>query len=120
VVIPTATPGLPASYTLEKGEFPYCIARRFNINPSDLLRANNLTANSTTYPGMKLKIPQNAGGFPGNRALHKHPTTYTVRPGDTIYTIACYFGDVDPNSIVLANDLKEPYTLTAGQSLQIP
>lgn len=120
VVVPTATPGLPATYTLQKGEFPYCIARRFNLNPNDLLRANNLGQNSTTYPGLKLTIPKNAGNFPGNRSLHKHPATYSVKSGDTIYTIGCYFGDVDPNAIVIANGLKEPYKLTAGESIQIP
>ncbi len=120
VVVPTATPGLPASYTLQKGEFPYCIARRFNINPVDLLNANGLSVNSTTRPGQKLTIPQNARNFPGNRALHEHPTTYTVKTNDTIYTVACYFGDVDPSAIALANGLKEPYRLTAGDRIQIP
>jgi LysM repeat protein len=120
VVIPTATPGLPANYTLKKGEFPYCIARRFNINPADLLQANNLGVNSTVYEGTKLKIPQNARNFPGNRSLHKHPVSYSVRAGDTIYTVACYYGDVDPMAIAQANGLSEPYKLTSGDSIQIP
>ena len=120
IVVPTATPGLPASYTLQKGEFPYCIARRFNISPADLLNANGLSANSTTRPGQKLTIPKNARNFPGTRALHKHPTSYTVKTNDTIYTVACYFGDVDPDSIKLANGLKKPFNLTAGEKIQIP
>jgi len=120
VVVPTATPGLPASYTLQKGEFPYCIARRFNISPADLLYANGLNANSTTRPGQKLTIPKNASNFPGDRSLHDHPTTYTVKTNDTVYTVACYFGDVDPSAIGLANGLKEPYKLTAGNRIQIP
>jgi LysM repeat protein len=120
IVVPTATPGLPANYTLKKGEFPYCIARRFNINPSDLLNANSLGVNSTVYEGTRLKIPQNARNFPGSRALHKHPASYTVRAGDTIYTVACYFGDVDPMAIAQANGLSDPYRLTSGQSIQIP
>jgi LysM repeat protein len=40
--------------------------------------------------------------------------------GDTIYTIACAFGDVDPNAIIVVNGLESPYTLTPGQVLQIP
>ena len=120
VVVPSATPGIPANYTLQKGEYIYCIARRFNINPDDLMNANKLNRNSTVYPGMKLTIPQNARHFPGARALHKHPTSYTVRTGDTVYTVACYFGDVDPMAITQANSLKSPYTLTAGKSIQIP
>lgn len=114
------TPGLPASYTLNKGEFPYCIARRFNINPSEMLAANGLTTNSVVNPGSTLKIPSGASGWPGQRARISHPASYTVREGDTIYSIACAYGDVDPNGIIAANNLQSPYTLTSGQTLSIP
>ena len=40
--IPTVTPGLPTTYKLQKGEFVYCIARRFNVNPAALLSLNGL------------------------------------------------------------------------------
>ena len=42
IVAPTATPGLPASYTIQKGEFPFCIARRFNVNPNEMLQITGL------------------------------------------------------------------------------
>jgi hypothetical protein len=46
---------------------------------------------------------------------------FTVQaPNDTIYKIGCYFGDVDPNRIIAANNLKEPYALTSGQKIIIP
>jgi LysM domain. len=46
---------------------------------------------------------------------------YTVSAAyDTIYKIGCYFGDVDPNRIIAANNLKDPYTLTSGKKLIIP
>ncbi len=117
---PTSTPGVPGRYTLQPGEFPYCIARRYNINPDQLLAANNLSKNAQSYPGQTLVIPSNAKPFPGKRALAKHPAQYTVKAGDTIYTVACTFGDVSPDAIVAANNLKKPYTLQAGQTLQIP
>lgn len=120
IVVPTATPGMPSTYTLQKGEFPYCIARRFNVNPYELLQLNGLGVNTVVQPGTNLRIPTTGNGFPDVRSLHSHPTTYTVKAGDTIYTIACYFGDVDPNMIVLANNLSEPYTLTAGTTINIP
>jgi LysM repeat protein len=119
-VFPTATPGIPASYTLQKGEHPYCIARRFNLNPADLLTLNGLSVNTVLQPGRELRIPQTGRSFPASRALLSHPTNYTVRSGDTIYSIACAFGDVDPNTIAAANDLSAPYNLTAGQTLYIP
>lgn len=111
---------IPTTYTLQKGEYPYCIARRFDLNPAELLRSNGLNVNSTTFPGRELKIPQNGGSFPGARSLRSHPATYTVRAGDTIYSVACTFGDVDPLAIAAVNELSSPYTLTTGQTLQIP
>lgn len=119
-VIPTATPGRPSSYTVQKGESQYCLARRFDISPADLAALNGLSTTAFLDPGMTLKIPQSGSWTFGDRALKSHPTTYTVASGDTIYSIACAFGDVDPNMIILANSLKDPYTLTTGQTIQIP
>lgn len=120
VIVPTATPGLPAKYTLKTGEFPYCIARRFNVDPGALLRANGLTTYSVYYAGMELQIPQNAAKFPGSRALKPHPATYTVRPGDTLASIACAFGDVDPEMIAFANSFGGNEKVAQGQVIQVP
>ena len=120
VTVPLPTPGLPATYTIQKGEFPFCIARRFDVNQSELLNLNGLNVNSQVPIGIVLKIPQTGNPFNGVRALVLHPTTYTVKAGDTIYTVACHFGDVSPDAVVQANNLTSPYTLTPGQTLQIP
>jgi LysM repeat protein len=120
VTIPTVTPGLPATYKLQKGEFVYCIARRFNINPPAILSLNGLVTAELVYEGMSLKIPQNAAKFPDGRALQKHPAKYTVVSGDTIYSVACKYGDVEPWAIAMANNLAAPYTLTAGTVINIP
>lgn len=120
VPIPTATPGIPARYTLKGGEFPFCIARRFNVDPGELLNLNGLGANSPTSPGTVLQIPQSGNPFPGQRALKDHPTTYTVQAGDTVNSIACQYGDVDPDNIILANGLSGSGNINAGQTLQIP
>lgn len=119
VIVPTATPGKPATYTLQDGEFPYCIARRFDVNPGDLLALNNIGGN--VDPGVTLKIPVDSKWpVEFERSLRDHPATYTVQTGQTIYEIACLFGDADPNAIILANDLQAPYSVSAGQVLQIP
>jgi LysM repeat protein len=116
----TSTPGVPESYTIHKGEFPYCLARRFNVSAGDILNLNGLGANTQVSEGTVIKIPQSSSWTSGDRALKSHPTTYTVSTGDTIYTIACEYGDVDPNIIISANGLVSPYTLTSGTTLQIP
>ena len=117
---PSGSAGRPATYTVQQGEFPYCIARRFNVNPADLLSANGLTGSSALYPGAKLTIPQ-TGSFPGDRSLMKHPDTYTVdSAGTTIYGVACQYGDVLPEEIASANGISVSSALTVGQKLSIP
>jgi LysM repeat protein len=120
--LPTSAPvgSRPASYTLQRGEFPYCIARRFDVDPDALLSLNGLSSGNIYYPNLTLKIPQ-SGNFPGTRALRNHPATYTVPSStDTVYGIACLFGDVDPAAIAQANNISVGAALTAGQQLSIP
>lgn len=60
---PTTTPGArPSTYILEKGEWPYCIARRFNVNPDELLALSGLTAaqSNALIPGQN-SIPCRPG-----------------------------------------------------------
>lgn len=117
---PTLTPGLPETYTLQKGEFPYCIARRFNIDIDELLAFNGLTKTQLYPEGLELKIPKTGNPLQEPRALKPHPTTYPVAFGDTIYTIACDFGDVDPLYLAAVNGISAPYTLSTGTVLNIP
>lgn len=115
----TPTPGRPATYTLKKGEFPYCIARRFNVDPDDLLALSGLSSKQVYQPGTDLKIPQ-TGSFPGSRVLKAHPDTYKVQVNDTIYSIACKYGDVDPVYLAAYNNIPAPYILQTGHTLSIP
>ena len=118
---PTVTVNRPTSYTLQKGEFPYCIARRFNVDPAQLLSQNGLTNGEIYYPNLTLTIPQ-TGTFPGTRALRSHPDTYTVADSSlTVSGVACAYGDVDPAAIVQANSgLSLGSALTVGQQISIP
>lgn len=120
--LPTSAPvgSRPATYTLQRGEFPYCLARRFDVNPDAMLSLNGLSSGNIYYPNLTLKIPQ-TGSFPGTRALRNHPATYTVgASSETIYSIACLFGDVDPAAIAQANNISPGAALTSGQQLSIP
>ena len=118
--VPPATPGIPSTYQLVRHEFPFCIARRFNVNQNELLSINGLSTSSVVPVGFTLKIPQSGNSFAGQRSLMKHPDTYTVVAGDTIHKVACKYGSVDPLAIAQANELKPPYNLSSGQVLHIP
>lgn len=120
--LPTSAPvgSRPSSYTLQRGEFPYCLARRFDVNPEELLSLNGLSDGTIYYPNLSLRIPQ-SGSFPGTRALRNHPATYTVAASsETVYSVACVFGDVDPAAIAQANGISVGTALTSGQTLSIP
>ena len=117
----TPTDLQPETYTLKPGEYPYCIARRFNVDPGELLVLNGLSNRQTFYAGTVLDIPQTGNPYPGERMQKVHPATYMVSGSDeTLYTIACQFGDVDPAVIAQANGLPVDSVLDAGQQLNIP
>ena len=122
---PTATPipagSKPGSYTLQNGEFVYCIARRFNVDPDEILALNGLADSQTIYSGLVIKIPQSGKPFPGSRMWHNHPDTYTVdSSSETVYGVACYYGDIDPALIAQANGISVGASLSTGQQLKIP
>jgi len=122
---PTLTPlppgARPTTYTLQKGEFPYCIARRYDINPNELLALNGITNGQIFMPGLTIRIPQTGSPFPPPRYLQPHPATYTVVSADeTVYGVACKFGDVDPALLAQQNSISVNAALTVGQKLNIP
>ena len=117
----SATPGgPPATYILQKGEFPFCIARRFDVSLDELLTLNGLTRDSLLSIGQELKIPQTGNPFEGIRVLNEHPTTYKIQAADTLSSIACYFGDLSPDLIAVQNGLSLDANLTVGEVLVIP
>lgn len=125
---PTTTPApitqlaVPSSYTLHEGEWPYCLARRFDINPDALLSANGLNQNNANSlsVGTTITIPSGVGSFGGERSLRAHPATYVASGADTFYSIACAFGDVWPEHIAEANGMSLDQAITSGTQLHIP
>ena len=111
---------VPDSYTLHQGEFVFCLARRFNLLPEDIMTYNGITSGTIFYPGETITIPPSARAYVGERALQYHPSTYSVVYGDTLYSIACLYGDVDPRAIAASNDVDIDQVLTPGTVLQIP
>jgi len=116
--LPSADLELPDKYTLQRGEFPYCIARRYNVNPVELMRLNNLYYNQIFHKGLVLWMPQSGKTFGGERALNPHTDVYVVqKDGETINTAACYYGDIDPTALAAANGLALDAILSKGQPI---
>ena len=110
----------PQSWAVQGGETVYCLSRRFDVDPGDMLSINNLYAGSMLNIGDVLLIPQTGSWPGGDRQILEHPDTWTVTAGETVYEIACAYGDVWPEHIIQANGLTEPYDLSEIETLQIP
>jgi hypothetical protein len=87
------------------------------VDPTELLALNG----QNVFTGMVLHIPQTTKPFPGERRLRDHPRHYTVStPNETMYTVACQFGDLDPLTIAEANHISVDTMLFIGRQLNIP
>jgi LysM repeat protein len=120
--LPTPVLERPETYTIQQGEFPYCIARRYDLDPGSFLSLNGLNNNSRPVAGTTLRIPA-TGNWPtnlGSRSLQSHPTTYNVQANDSVYSIACRFGSVSPEAILAANGMSSPSDLRSGTQITIP
>ena len=122
---PTPLPTLqamtrPTTWTVQSGETIYCLARRFNVDPGDMLAINNLYAGSMLSIGDVLEVPQTGSWPTEDRALLDHPDVWNVSAGESVYYIACAYGDVWPEQIIQVNGLTAPYDLSGISTLQIP
>ena len=95
------------SYTVKENDNLYTIAKRFNTTVATLKYINHLE-NDLLSKGQVLLVP---GG-------KENTISYTVKEGDTLYTIASN-SNVTPNHIITVNHLAST-SLTIGQVLQIP
>ena len=102
------------------GESIWCLARRYNIDPTALLNANGLNSQSWLNVDQSITIPSGVDTFPGQRNLSAHPTSYTVSYGDSLASIACLFGDLYPSEIANANGQSASWQPGAGAVIQIP
>ena len=95
------------TYTVMKGDTLYGIANKFGVSVDAIKKLNNLTSNTLSI-GKVLRIPDST-----NNKL-----TYTVKSGDTLYSIArTYNTTVD--EIKRLNNLTSN-TLSIGQTLILP
>ncbi|MFQ5342101.1 MAG: LysM domain-containing protein, partial [Anaerolineae bacterium] len=113
------------TYVVQPGDTLYSIAQRYGTTVYALAHANNIVNPWYITVGTKLIIcPKYGygmyphGGDYAYQAYHGYKY-YVVKPGDTVYSIAMYYG-VAPQAIVYLNHLANPYTILVGQKLRIP
>ena len=100
------------TYTVQKGDTLYKIASQYNTTVDILKKINNLSSNILSI-GQKIKLPSTEIiNIPASLE------TYTVKSGDTLYSIAKKF-DTTVDKIKSQNSLNAD-ALTVGQVLKIP
>jgi LysM repeat protein len=122
---PTIIPSGPTTYTVQRGEWIYAIARKFGVTVPALLAANPGVNPNFVYPGQVLNIPGNVPPGPTPPAPGPTPptpgpsSTYVVQRGDTLFSIAVRFRTTT-YVLQIANHLASPNFIYPGQVLIIP
>ena len=98
------------TYTVQRGDTLWNIAKKFNTNVDELKRVNNLTTNSL-FVGQTLKVP-------GYYTAEDTNITYVVKRGDTLYSISRQYG-VSVDDLRKVNNLTSD-VLSVGQEISIP
>jgi LysM repeat protein len=106
LTIPT-TGSTGTTYVVQNGDSLWTIANKFGVSVNEIRSANNLTTDLLSI-GQVLVIPTTSSTG----------TTYVVKSGDSLWTIANKFG-VSVNEIRNANNLTTDL-LSIGQVLVIP
>ena len=108
--IPVSTStGTGNTYTVKSGDSLWSIANKFNTTVDAIKNLNNLTSNNLSI-GQVLQIPVSTSSGTGN--------TYTVKSGDSLWSIANKF-NTTVDAIKNLNNLTSN-NLSIGQVLQIP
>lgn len=97
-------------YTVKSGDNLYSIARRYGLTMNELIEYNNLGTTLLSI-GQVLKIPT-------KQTITPSETTYIVKSGDSLYSIARKY-NTTVNDLMKYNNLTSNL-LSIGQTLKIP
>ena len=113
------------TYTMQDGDYLICLARRFNVSLGQLMSQNGIDNPDALGVGDIVVLPRNPSPWSlidgyGRRTLIIHPANYVTQTGDTLFSIACSYGDVLPEEIAKVNKLYIGDPLPAGKTITIP
>ncbi len=115
----------PDEYPVSSGDTIYSIAWKYEIDPFELARWNNISSPYRIYPGQRLKMKPGAGSASkgasqSSSAARKEPRpdAITVSKGDTLYGLAKRY-DTSASKLASINGLRSPYVITPGQTLKL-
>ncbi len=103
-------------YRVRAGETLSSIARRHGIPVSTLARLNNMSGQESLVKGQRLVIKASARRYRDEGSVSGRRVLYTVRSGDTVYSISRQFQVTVPK-LKSWNGLNEHHQIRAGQRL---
>ena len=106
-----STPTTGNTYTVKSGDSLWSIANRYNTTVNTLKSLNGLTSDNLSV-GQTLKLPGNTG------ETIVESNTYTVKSGDSLWSIANRYGTT-VNNLKSLNNLTSD-NLSVGQVLRVP
>lgn len=105
-----------STHTIQPGETLFSIAMKYNTSVDAIAFANGITNPNLIFAGQVLTIP---GGSTGTGSGTGTGGAYTVRSGDTLYSIARQFGTTI-TTLVSLNGITNPNLITVGDVLTLP
>ena len=110
-------------YRVRQGDTLEKIARRNGTTVKRLCQLNGISQNKVLHPGDRLKVSGSAPKSSGNSGVSGSsgtggPSTYTVKSGDTLYSIAKRNGTTVKRLCQL-NGISENSKLRVGQKLKL-
>ncbi len=108
----------PITHIVKRGDYLGQIANKYNVSVTDIKNWNNLRSSSLAV-GQRLKIKKNNSNYTesscnnnkDNNSNHEKPnkteefTYYTVKHGDTLWSISKKFNNISVNDIKSLNNL---------------
>jgi N-acetylmuramoyl-L-alanine amidase len=109
------------SYEIRPGDTLTGIAGRYGVSVDMLAQMNGIQNPNLIYAGQRIALGTGQQGGYADSAQSSSPVsaTYTVQPGDTLWSIASRFG-ISVAQLVEANRVPNQHLIYAGQQLVIP
>jgi putative chitinase len=111
---PTPWPVDSVYYTVKPGDSLSVLARRYNTTVQAIARVNGIANTSYIYVGQKLIMPTGYAYPPSVYGFY-----YTVKPGDTLGSIAKWYG-INLYTLAAANGISNVSYIYVGQRIYIP
>ena len=117
--VPSAPPEAATTHVVQSGENLFRISLKYGVTVRALVEANGLYNADQIVAGQRLTIPGSPTGSSVGYQPDHASTTYTVRAGDTLASIAHRHG-VTMWTLIQANNISNPSLIVPGQTLVIP